>query len=139
MHPHWEHFEHQADMGVRGYGNSLAEAFEQTALAMMAIITDITLIRPDREIEIACTEADQEVLLTDWLNAIIYEIATHKLLFCQFKVQIKKKGQLIASALGEKIDIERHQPAVEIKGATFTELKIKQMDDQWMAQCVVDV
>jgi SHS2 domain-containing protein len=40
--PHWEHFEHKADIGVRGFGNKPAEAFEQAALAMSAIITKQT-------------------------------------------------------------------------------------------------
>ena len=36
----WLHFEHEADMGVRGTGSTLSRAFEQAALAMTAIITD---------------------------------------------------------------------------------------------------
>ena len=51
--PHWEHFEHQADMGIRGFGNKPAEAFEQAALAMSAIITDLSLIEPRDEVNIS--------------------------------------------------------------------------------------
>ncbi|MDH5472385.1 MAG: archease [Gammaproteobacteria bacterium] len=138
MTPHWEHFEHQADIGVRGYGNSIEQAFEQAALAMMAIMTDISLINAQQKVNISCADHDPALLLTDWLNALIFEIATHKLLFCEFDVAISD-GQLTATARGETIDVAKHQPAVEIKGATFTELAVKQVNDQWMAQCVVDV
>jgi len=36
--------------------------------------------------------------------------------------------------------VARHQPTVEVKGATYTELKVAQDAlGQWVAQCVVDV
>ena len=41
---------------------------------------------------------------------------------------------------GEAIDRARHEPAVEPKGATYTELKVMQQEDgRWCAQCIVDV
>ena len=136
--PHWEHFEHKADIGVRGIGNTLAEAFEQAALAMSAIVTDLSYIDPKQAIDVACEDMDQELLLVDWLNALIFETATRKMLFSRFEVNIED-GQLSARAWGEPINIARHQPAVEIKGATYTELKVYQDQDQWIAQCIVDV
>ena len=36
----WEHFPHDADIGVRGIGASKEEAFEQAALALTAVLTD---------------------------------------------------------------------------------------------------
>jgi len=136
--PHWEHFEHKADMGVRGFGNTLAEAFEQTAHAMFAIITELSLINPREEVRIICEDPDQELLLVDWLNALIFEISARKLLFSRFDVFIEF-GRLEATAWGEPIDVKRHQPVVEIKGATYTELSVHQSQGQWLAQCVVDV
>jgi len=136
--PHWEHFEHKADMGVRGFGNTLAEAFEQTALAMSAIITELSLINPREEVSIICEEPDQELLLVDWLNALIFEMSTRKILFSRFDVFIEY-GRLKASAWGEPTNVKRHQPVVEIKGATYTELAVHQLQGQWLAQCVVDV
>ncbi|NOR43779.1 MAG: archease [Gammaproteobacteria bacterium] len=136
--PHWEHFEHQADVGVRGFGNMPAEAFEQAALAMSAIITDLSLIEPREEVNIICEELDQELLLADWLNALIFEMSTRRMLFSQFEVFIDN-GRLKARAWGEPTNVKRHQPAVEIKGATYTELSVHKSQDQWVAQCVVDV
>jgi len=136
--PHWQHFEHQADMGVRGFGNTPAEAFEQAALAMSAIITELSLIEARQEISIVCEEAEQELLFVDWLNAVIYEMSTRHMLFSRFDVVIENE-HLTASAWGEPIDVKRHQPAVEIKGATYTELAIYESQGQWTVQCVVDV
>lgn len=135
---HWEHFAHEADIGVRGTGCTLASAFEQAALAMSAIITDLSLINPRDQVTIICEEADPELLLADWLNALIFKMSTRSMLFSQFKVYINN-GHLKATAWGEPINVKRHQPAVEIKGATYTELAVHKSQQQWIAQCVVDV
>ena len=135
---HWQHFEHKADIGVRGTGETLDSAFEQAAMAMTAIITDLSYIHPVEAVTIECEEADNELLLADWLNAVIYEMSTRKMLFSRFEVNIND-GRLTATAWGEPIDVERHQPTVEIKGATYTELSVHQSGDLWSAQCVVDV
>ena len=136
---YWEHFEHEADIGVRGIAPSLAESFEQTALAMTAVVTDLSCVASDTDIAIECSASDNEILLVDWLNCLIYEMATRKMLFSRFKVTIRNE-QLRAIPSGETINILKHQPAVEIKGATYTELKvIQQANGLWLAQCVVDV
>jgi len=136
---YWEHYEHEADIGVRGIAPTLAGAFEQAAIAMMAVITDPADIVRRTSMEISCQAPDPELLLMDWLNALVYEMATRKLLFSRFEVQIDG-DRLHATAWGEPVNVARHQPVVEIKGATFTTLEVKQRDDGlWQAQCVVDV
>ena len=134
----WEHFYHMADIGVRGRGHTLHEAFEQTSLALTAVITEPDLIQAQRAVDISCSAPDHELLLVDWLNAIIFEMATRKMLFSRYEVDIQDH-QLTGRAWGEAIDIARHHPTVEIKGATYTELKVIEEDGNWLAQCVVDV
>lgn len=135
----WEHFSHVADMGVRGFGSSKESAFEQAALAAIAVIADLESIKPEERIEVECHAPDDELLFVDWLNAVVFEIATRKMLFSRFAVHIN--GQhLFAEIWGEKIDVDRHQPCVEIKGATCTETRVFQKQDgSWTAQCVVDL
>jgi|GEM_PF-102017 len=135
----WEHFSHQADIGIRGTGATLSEAFEQAACALTAVITDPDGVRATRAVEIRCEAQDPELLLVDWLNAIVYEMAVQHLLFSRFEVRTDGH-RLSGCAWGEAIDIPRHQPAVEVKGATLTELKVAQDDGgRWIAQCIVDV
>jgi SHS2 domain-containing protein len=134
----WEHFAHEADMGVRGVGGTLAQAFEQAALAMTAVIADPATIAPTTAVEIHCEAPDNELLFVDWLNALVYEMATRKMLFGRFEVKLDGL-RLTARAWGEPADVARHQPAVEIKGATYTALRVAQENGQWVAQTVVDV
>jgi len=135
----WEHFPHQADMGVRGIGPTKEEAFARAAMAMTAVITDLTLVDPAQPVSIACEAPDDELLLVDWLNMLVYEMATRKMLFSRFAVRFNGYS-LEATAWGEPVDVTRHQPAVEVKGATYTALSVRQdRQGQWVAQCVVDV
>jgi SHS2 domain-containing protein len=136
---HWEHFPHEADMGIRGIGASLEEAFAQAAMAMTAVITDPREVLTKETVTVTASDPDPELLFVDVLNAIIFEMAERHMLFGRFRVTLDD-GHLTATASGETIDVERHQPAVEIKGATYTGLAVKQLDHGlWMAQCVVDV
>jgi tRNA nucleotidyltransferase (CCA-adding enzyme) len=135
----WEHFPHEADIGVRGIGSTKEAAFEQAGLALTAVITDLDSVAPAQAVSIACEASDEELLLADWLNALVYEMATRKMLFSRFAVGFNDRS-LHATAWGEPIEIARHQPAVEVKGATYTELSVKQDEEgRWVAQCVVDV
>lgn len=135
---HWEHYPHEADMGVRGFGATKAEAFEQAALAMTAVISDPAAVEPRERITIECEAADEELLLTEWLNCLVFEMATRSMLFSRFAVRLEGT-HLSAQAWGEHTDVARHHPAVEVKGATYTTLRVARQDGGWMAQTVVDV
>ncbi len=135
----WEHFAHVADVGVRGRGPTREAAFEQAALAMTAVIVEPATVAPREAVEIACSAPDDGLLLADWLNALIFEMATRNMLFGRFSVHIDG-GRLTATAWGEPIDVARHAPGVEVKGATLTALDVRETPaGGWIAQCVVDV
>lgn len=137
--PHWEHFSHKADIGIRGFAYSKEASFEQAGLALTAVITDPKIVAPLQSIEIECSAPNDELLFADWINALVYEMATRRMLFSQFKVNLNQ-FQLRATAFGEPINPNKHHPCVEIKGATFTELKVSQTTEGiWYVQCVVDV
>lgn len=134
----WEHFEHGADIGVRGLGASKAAAFEQAALALTAVITDPDRVAAREAVQIHCEAPDDELLLADWLNALVYEMAVRHMLFGRFTVRLAGH-RLDAQALGEAASVARHHPAVEVKGATYTALRVAPAEGGWLAQTVVDV
>ena len=135
----WEHFEHQADMGVRGLGRTRDEAFAQAAQALTAVVTDPAHVAPRERVTVSCEAADDEMLLVEWLNAVIYQMATRGMIFGEFRV-VCQGMRLQGEMLGEPIDVRRHQPAVEVKAATVTCLRVaRDITGGWSAQCVVDV
>lgn len=134
----WEHFPHDADVGIRGCGATAAEAFEQAAHALTAVITHAE-VKPLISIDVNCEAPDLELLFVEWLNVIIYEMAVRKMLFGRFAVRIDGM-RLDGTLWGEPVDVERHAPACEPKGATYTALKVaKNPDGIWSAACIVDV
>ena len=134
----WEHFPHDADVGVRGWGATPAEAFEQAACAMTAVVTRAE-VNPKVAVRVSCQAPDLELLFVEWLNAIIYEMAVRNMLFGRFSVRIEN-DRLEGTLWGEPVDVERHAPACEPKGATYTALKVaSDADGRWSAACIVDV
>lgn len=144
----WQTFAHDADVGVRGCGDTPAEAFAGAGLALTATVCDPDTVRAQDAVDIECAlpatagtlgTAGLELLLVDWLNALVFEMATRRMLFSRFEVSLHENG-LRARAWGEPVDIDRHQPAAEPKGASFCELKVERdRNGRWLAQCVVDV
>ena len=134
-----ESFTHGADIGVRGLGPNREAAFEQAAVALAAAITDLRKVKPATAVAVSCEAPSDRLLLVDWLNALIYEMATREMLFRRFAVTIADH-RLSGQAWGEPVDPAQHEPAVEPKGATYTALAVERRGDGvWVAQCVIDV
>jgi SHS2 domain-containing protein len=135
----WELYSHPSDIGIRGIGPTREEAFAQAALALTAVLTEPQKVQPRQAVEIDCREDDDELLFFCWLSALLYEMGTREMLFSRFEVEATTDG-IKARAWGEPVDIARHQPAVEVKAATYADLKVEQdPEGNWVAQCIVDV
>jgi tRNA nucleotidyltransferase (CCA-adding enzyme) len=126
-------------MGIRGFGLTREDAFVQTALAMCAISVDLETVNPDSAVTFSLEESDQELLLVQWLNQILYEMNTRVMVFGRCEVTIHN-SQLQATLWGEPFDPDKHCIGTEVKAATFALLKVEQRADSlWVAQCIVDV
>jgi tRNA nucleotidyltransferase (CCA-adding enzyme) len=135
----WELYSHPSDIGVRGRGATREEAFAQAALALTSVITDLEKVQPKEAVEIECKEQDDDLLFLCWLSSLLYEMDTRRMLFSRFEIQAIEGG-IKARAWGEPVEVARHEPAVEVKAATYADLKAqRQSDGTWVAQCIVDV
>jgi SHS2 domain-containing protein len=142
--PSWSHFPHGADVGLIGEGPTREAAFAACVEAMTAAICDLAMVAPTQGVSIACEGGDDELLLYAFLNALVFEMATRRMLFRRAEVTITGSGlerrRLEGTAWGEPVEPSRHQPAVEVKGATMTMLRVAQeADNRWHARCVIDV
>ena len=126
-------------MGVRGFGRTCEEAFEQAAMALTAVVVPLESVEAKQSQTVHCAAPDVELLLLDWLNVIVYQMSASRMIFRRFKVHLLS-GQLEGELFGEALDVERHQPGVEVKAATATALRVAQLPDgTWLAQLIVDV
>lgn len=131
------YFEHAADIGLIGRGATLEEAFESAALAMFAIMTDVSKVRHERTVPLEFEEADIELALVRWLNLLLATARERGMVFAQFRLE--RDGVVWrGSATGEpwRDELER---GTEVKGATLTMLKVEDLGGRWEARCVVDV
>jgi len=139
----WEHFEHAADVGVRGTGRTPEEAFSEAARALFALVAeDLEKIRLERSEEIQVNAQGLEELLVAFLNELIFLFDTRRVVLGKFDLKISREGsswRLRGKVFGEPYDPERHAGTVDPKGATFTALKVAQENGGWIAQCIVDV
>lgn len=135
----FETFDHIADIGIRGWGETIEEAFENAAIALFSIVVeDLDRVIPCKHIRIHCTSMDLEGLFVAWLNELLAQAGIRNMVFSRFKCHIKDL-ELEGLASGERFDPLRHQRGEEVKGATFTQLAVRKQDGLWLAQCVVDV
>ncbi|USS41511.1 archease [Thermococcus aggregans] len=138
----WEHFEHTADIGIRGYGDTLEEAFEAVAIALFDVMVDVRKVEKKEVREIEVEGEDLYSLLYNFLEELLILHDTEGLVFVDFDVKIEKtdKGyKLKAKAYGEKLS-EKHEPKEEVKAITYHEMEIKQLPNgEWMAQLVPDI
>lgn len=131
----WEHFPQGDDIGVRGYGANLEEAFEQAALALAAILTKLP-VDPKFAVTVVCEAADNELLLAEWLDAVIYEMAARRMMFGRFSVTIRGR-RLYGTAWGEPVRSKRDsvlEPRVVLSDMRIT----RDTTGTWMAGCVVE-
>lgn len=139
----FEQFEHQADIGIRGYGKTLKEAFENGAKAMFSVMVNLKKVEPKKEIKIKCQAPNLEELFVEWLNKLLSESGIENFMFSNFEIKEIKKAnsnyKLLGTASGEEINLEEHEPKVEVKAATYSQLKVEKKDNQYLAQTIVDV
>ncbi len=134
----YETFEHEADIGIRGFGKTEAEAFENAAVALFSVMVNVDAVEAKEKRSVTVSAPDHELLLVEWLNALLTLSDIEHMVFSKFDVNIQGTS-LTGTAWGEKLEQERHEPDVEIKGATYHMLKLMETDGRFVAQCVVDV
>lgn len=134
----FEVFPHQADVGIRGFGETLEEAFENGAKALFSLMAEASKVKPKKEVSIQAQAEDKEALFVEWLNELLAEADLQDMVFSRFEVKIEN-NELQGKAWGEILDPKKHEIKIEPKGATYANLKVEKQRARWVAQCIVDV
>ncbi len=135
-----ETFEHTADLGLRARAADLSSLFAESAAALFAAILDgdLAAVAPARPVEVALPSDDLELLLFDWLNALLSHFDGEQWLFSKFDVAVGPEG-LKATAWGEPLDRARHELGHEVKAITYHGLRVEQTAEGWLAEVIVDI
>lgn len=137
----FEYFDHTADVGIKAYGKSLEEAFENSALAVFEIMTDTSKVEPKEKREVHIDGIDLYNLLYRWIESLLVYYDSELLVFSKFKVKIDENNlTLDGEAFGEKFDPSRHEGRTYVKAMTYHEMEIKKHEDgSYELTFVVDI
>jgi SHS2 domain-containing protein len=133
----FEFIEHTADMGLKAYGRTLAEAFANAAYGMFSIIAELDAVseRESRHVEVSAEDA--EGLLFEWLNTLLYHFDVDMFIFRRFDIVEFGEGHLAAECWGEKYDPSRHRLKTGVKSATYHQLEVDRKKNR--VQVIFDV
>lgn len=134
--------EHPSDVGFRAYGRTLAEAFENAAVALFEVMIDTEKIEPKEEASVELSAENDGALLYDWLDRLIALHDSKNLVFSKFNVEISEKPEgleLKAKGWGEKFDPSRHSSRTAVKAMTYHMMEIKREPVGCWVQAVVDI
>ena len=135
----YEPFDHTADIGLLVRGRTLEELFENAAAGLFDLMIGLDRVRPREERTVEVAAADEEELLVNWLNELLYLFEVEGLALRGFQVRRFSPTRLEAAVRGEAFDPERHPIAAEIKAATYHQLRLEQVDGEWRTRLVFDV
>lgn len=133
----YAYFDHDADIGIIGRGETVEAAFESAAKAMFSIMAEELCEPLHEEISFLFEEEEMEFALVRWLNLLLAHAQSRGLVLGRFS--LKHEGVLWhAKAWGVPWSKEIVR-GVEVKGATLTMLSVEERAGRWEARCIVDV
>ncbi len=135
----YETFDHTADVGIRVAAPDLPAVFREAARGLLSLLVeDVDAVRQVEEISIDLREPDLEYLLFDWLRELLYLFDARQFLASEFEILIAN-DELHAKVRGERIDVNRHPLAHEVKAITSHGLLLRQAENGYEAEFIVDI
>jgi len=139
MDKRYEQFSHTADIGVRVFGKTLKELFENAAFAMFDILADLDGLKGEITQDFELTAPNHEELLISWLDELLYNFYAKNIIFYKFEVTELSEDVIRAKAFGRSVSENRNRLKTEIKAATYYNLKIIKKDDYYEVDIIFDV
>jgi len=134
----FEILDHTADVGIIAYGADLRQAFANAARGLFSLITELDDVEEVLHRDVELTASDEEDLLVEWLNELVYRFDTEGIIFKRFDISQLNNTHLKARSYGEKVDSSRHKLKTGVKAATYHMLKVDK-NDGFRVQVLFDI
>ena len=139
----FEFLEHTADVYIAAYGKDLAEAFENAALAMFDVMTDVKNVSPRVSASIEVEAEDEYALLYSWLEALLIKFDTNGMFYSKFKISDFSRSsdgfRLSAKVWGEEFDAKKHMQKVGVKAVTYYRMEIIKNPEKVTLKFILDI
>jgi len=137
--PRYELLDHTADLGIEVSAATVEGLFEEAALAMFDLLTDLSRVDPKVARRIDVAGVDREDLLVGWLGELLSICGAENLLFGRFRVEALGDRRLSATAEGEPFDASRHVIKRELKAVTHHAARVREDQRGVRGQVIFDV
>ena len=131
--------DHTADIGITAYGTDIKELFANAALGLFSLMIDLNTVKEDIQREIEVSAEDEETLLVEWLNELIYIFDVEHIIFKRFLIDVLNSGQIKARCFGEKLKLGHHKLERQVKAATYHMLKISKRNGDYEVTVIFDI
>ncbi|MBI2146755.1 archease [Candidatus Woesearchaeota archaeon] len=143
MKPSYKFLDHTADVLFQAEAATLPELFEQCALALQETQVDISAVEPRQSVSITGENKNIDYLLFDFLDNLLFYKDSAQLVFSTFEAHIEQHPggvySLHCTAKGEKLNVKKHHPKVDVKAITMHMFEVKKVKEGWKAQVLVDI
>jgi len=139
----YKFLEHMADAYVAAYGKNIAEAFENAALAMFDVMTEVEKVNPKIRDEVEVEADDEKALLYSWLEALLVKFEIEEMLCSKFKISkldcTSNGFRLKAEIWGEKFNPRQHPQKVGVKAVTYHRMEIIKTPRRVTLKFILDI
>lgn len=137
----YEYFETTADIGVTACGESLENAFINSALGTMNLITSINQIKPKITKKVEIKSEDIYGLLYDWITELLILLDSDFFIASEYDIKITKNNEYILTGniTGDIYNTDLYNYKTEVKAITYHNMDIKKIGDKYKLNFILDL
>lgn len=135
----FEIFPHTADIGIRVYGETLKQLFENAGEGTLFLMREESGINLENEV---CFEIEApfiELLLNKFLNEFIYLFDSKFFIIKEFKIDIFNENYIKGIFFGETLNEKKHKIKYAIKACTLEDMIIEKVDNLYKVDIIFDI
>ena len=134
----FEQVDISGDVGIKIWGQTLEELFENAARGMFELITDVSAVNESESKEVHVVADSDEDLLVQWLNELVFLFDSYNYVGKTFSLNIINK-KLKAVISGGTFDPSTGESRLLIKAATYHDLSLSKANTHWEATIIFDI
>lgn len=135
----YEHFDVEADVGVRAWGPDRGAAFAQAALGVLALGVAPEDVEERETRDVRAQATTPEGLVVAWINECVYVHEIEGFAVHRVSVDLAADDVIHGVLHGEDLDRARHRLGTVVKGATHHQLALEATEGGFEIRLIVDV